>query len=513
MRKIREILKLRWGEGLGKRKVSRSLGVSVSSVLRCTRRAEEAGLGWPLPAELDDVALEAKLFRRPAVATVRLRAVPDFRGIHRELRRKHVTLRLLWEEYKEAHPEDGYLYSRFCSLYRGWSKKLDLVMRQDHRAGEKTFVDFSGDGIEIVDRHTGEVWEAPLFVAALGASSYTYAEALRSEKLGDWIEGHVHAFEFFGGVSEVTVPDQTRTAVSRPCYYEPEIHRSYQDWAEHTGTVIIPARPRHPRDKPKVEAAVLLAQRWILAALRNHVFFSVEQANEAIREKLDRLNSKEFQKLDGSRRSLYETIDRPALRPLPARRYELAEWSEPRVNIDYHVEVDKHFYSVPFALVHQKLDARRTATTVEVFHKGRRVASHRRSYQKGRYTTLREHMPKEHQRHLEWTPSRILAWAGKTGPRTAEVARKILDARPHPELGYRACLGLLRLGRDHGSDRLEAACTRAVAIGACSYQSAKSILKNGLDREPVLSSPARPPLLHENIRGPAYYDGEEEESC
>jgi transposase len=512
MRKIREILRLRWAEGRSEREVARSVSVSPSTVVEYTGRAREAGLSWPLPDDLDDAALESKLFRRPAEATFRLRAAPDFQAIHRELRRKHMTLQLLWEEYKEAQGERGYLYSRFCELYRAWAKKLDLVMRQEHRAGERTFTDFSGDGIPIVDRHTGEVSEAPLFVGTLGASSYTYAEAFPSQELRFWIEGHVHAFEYFGGVSEVTVPDQARTAVSQPCYYDPEIHRTYLDWAKHTGTVVIPARPGHPKDKPKVEAAVLLAQRWILASLRNHVFFSIEQANEAIWEKLEKLNGKKFQKLDATRRSLYETIDRPALRPLPARRYEFSEWSEPRVNIDYHVEVDKHFYSVPYPLVHQLLDARRTATTVEIFHKGRRVASHRRSYRKGGTTTLLEHMPPEHQRHLEWTPSRILAWAEKTGPRTREVAQRILEGKPHPVLGYRACLGLLRLGKGHGDARLEAACTRAVTIGACSYKSVKSILKNGLDREPLLPPVPRPPILHENIRGPEYYDSKEE-SC
>jgi transposase len=511
MRKIREILRLRWGEGRSEREVARSVGVSPSTVVRVTARARRAGLLWPLPSELDEGVLEARLYP-PTPSSRQPRAVPDFKTVHRELRRKGVTLQLLWEEYREAYPRDGYAYSRFCELYRGWAGKLDVVMRQEHRAGEKVFVDFSGDGIPIVDRKTGEVTEARLFVAALGASSYTYVEAFPSEQLRWWIQGHVHAFEHFGGVTEVVVPDQPRTSVTKPCYYEPEIHRTYLEWAQHTGTAIIPARPRHPRDKPKVESAVLLAQQRILAALRNHTFFSIEQANEAIWEKLELLNGRKFQRLDVSRRDLYEQLDRPALRPLPLRRYEHAEWSTPRVNIDYHVDVDRHFYSVPYQLVHQRLDARRTATTVELFCKGRRVASHLRSYRKGGYTTLREHMPPEHQRYLEWTPSRILAWASKTGPRTAELAQRILESRPHPALGYRSCLGLLRLGKAHGPERLEAACTRALVIGAASYKSVKSILKNGLDQEPVHSTPSQAPLLHDNIRGSAYYETKEE-SC
>lgn len=512
MRKIREILRLRWGKGLARGEVARSVGVGTTTVDRCLRRAKKAGLSWPLPEHLDDGALEAKLYRRPDRPRAG-RAPLDYLRMHRELRRKGVTLRLLWEEYREVHGAAGYAHSRFCSLYREWAKKLNPVMRQEHRAGEKVFVDFSGDGIPIVDRTTGEVKEAALFVAALGASSYTYVGAFPSQELLWWIQAHVHAFEFFEGVARTTVPDQPRTSVTKPCYYEPELNATYLEWAQHTGTAIIPARPRHPRDKAKVEAAVLHAQRWIVAALRHHTFFTIEQANEAIRQKLEVLNRKNFQRLDVSRRDLYEQLDRPALLPLPARRYEFAEWSTPRVNIDYHVDVDRHLYSVPYKLVHEQLDARRTATTVEIFHKGRRVASHVRSYARGRFTTLREHMPLEHQRYLEWTPTRIIAWARKTGPQTARLAEEILQRRAHPVLGYRSCLGLLRLGEKHGAARLEAACTRALGIGACSYKSVKSILKNGLDREPLESPPPELPILHENIRGPAYYDGKEEDRC
>jgi transposase len=510
MRKILETLRLRWGKGRSERDVARSVGVSPSTVVRLTQRASRAGLSWPLPPDLDEGALEAMLYPPCPAGPKRPRAPLDNKEIHRELRRKHVTLRLLWEEYRVDHREDGYGYSRFCELYRRWAKKLDVVMRQEHRAGEKGFVDFSGDGIPIVNRRTGEVTEAAFFVAALGASSFTYAEAYPSEELRWWIEGHIRAFEYFGGVPEITVPDQPRTSTSRPCHYDPDINPTYLEWARHTGTIIIPARPRKPRDKPKVESAVLVAQRWILAALRNHTFFSIDQANEAIREKLEELNDRKFQRLDVSRRDLYLNLDKPALQPLPSRRYEFAEWSRPRVNIDYHVDVERHFYSVPFQLVHEVMDVRRTARTVEIFHKGRRIVSHVRSYQKGGYTTLKEHMPPDHQRYLEWSPSRILAWAGRTGPKTRDLAETILQSRPHPALGYRACLGLLRLGKHHGSDRLEAACTRALQIGACSYKSVKSILQNGLDRETLTPTARRSPVLHENIRGPGYYDGKEE---
>jgi transposase len=353
------------------------------------------------------------------------------------------------------------------------------------------------------------VWEAPLFVAALGASSYTYAEAFESEQLRCWIKGHIHAFEYFEGVTDMVVPDNPKTAVSKPCYYEPDINPTYNDLADHYDTAVLPARPRKPRDKAKVESAVLVAQRWIIAALRNHVFFSVAEANEAIAQKREELNNRKFKKLDTTRRELFETIDKPALKPLPPSRFEFAEWSSPKVHIDYHVEVDKHYYSVPYKLVHKRMEARRTATTVEVFFKGRRVASHKRSYVKGGYTTLPEHMPESHRRYQEWTPERIRQWASKTGPATAQLADKIMASKRHPEQGFRACLGLLRLGKKYGDGRLEAACARALAIGSHSYKSVKSILKNGLDRQAVLSDVGRKktvPVTHENLRGPEYYN-------
>jgi transposase len=507
MRKIRQILKLRFERGLGIRAIALSISASPSTVFECLTRAKAAGISWPLAPDLDDRSLENKLY--PAVPEGgSRRAQPDFEHIHRELRRKGVTLQLLWQEYQADHPEDGYQYSKFCEHYSRWRKKVDVVMRQTHRAGEKTFVDFSGDGIEIVDPNTGEIREAPLFLAVLGASSYTYAEAFQNQQLPCWIDGHIHAFEYFGGVTEITVPDNTKTGVTHPCFYEPDINATYLDLAEHYDTTVIPARVKRPKDKAKVENAVLVAQRWILAALRNHTFFSLAEANKAIAEKLEALNNRPFQKLAGSRRTLYETIDRAALKPLPLARYEFGEWSKPRVNIDYHVEIHKHYYSVPYTLVHERMEARATATTVEIFFRGKRVASHRRSYLPGRFTTCKEHMPREHQQYLEWSPSRILNWARKTGPATASLAEQILAAKRHPEQGYRACLGLLRLGKAYGQDRLEAACVRALAIGTHSYKSVQSILKTGLDAQPLAqeTEQAQPALFeHENIRGSDYY--------
>jgi transposase len=487
--------------------VASSLKVSPSTVFDCTGRAKAAGLSWPLPEELDDGLLESRLYPKGTLVAVK-RAEPDFETVHKELKRKGVTLQLLWHEYKQNHPDDGYQYSQYCERYRRWRGKLDVVLRQQHRAGEKLFVDWSGDGIDVVDRKTGEVRSLKLFIAVLGASNYTYAEVAESEKLHDWIRCHMHAYEFLGGVPEATVPDNTKTAVLNPCFYEPDLNPTYHDMAKHYDTAVLPARARKPRDKAKVEGGVLIAQRWIVAKLRNHTFFSVAEVNDAVWQLLDELNERPFQKLEGSRLSLFESLDRPALRPLPRTRYVFADWSKPRVNVDYHVAVAKHFYSVPYQLVHKKVEARFTSTTVEVFHKGQRVASHARSHQMGRYTTAVEHMPKSHQRFAQWTPSRILSWAQKLGPNTRLLAEIIMDQRPHPEQGFRACLGILRLAKRYGDDRLEAACARSLNIRSFSYRSVESILKNGLDKQgelPGVQRESESPLQHENIRGSETY--------
>jgi transposase len=506
MRKIREILQLRWGEKLSQRDVAHSVRVSPSTVFDCVSRAQLAGLGWPLPDTLDDAALEALLYPLPATVAQQPRAVPDWSYIHNELRRKGVTLQLLWHEYKQEHRDGGYQYSQFCELFKRYKGQLDVVLRQDYRAGEKAFVDFSGDGIPMVNPHTGEVSEAALFVAVLGASNFTYAEAFESQQLRHWIAGHIHAYEYFDGVPQITVPDNPKTAVLRPCWYDPELNQTYREMARHYNTAIIPARPRKPRDKAKVEGGVLIAQRWIVAALRNHTFFNIEQINEAIWDKLDELNDRKFQKLDGNRRQMYLQLDRPALRALPPSRYVYADWSRPKVNIDYHVDVERHYYSVPYTLIHKRLEARATATTVEMFFKGRRVASHVRSYVKAGHTTLREHMPPSHQRYLEWSPSRIISWAGTVGPAASAMCEKIMQLRAHAEQGYRACLGVMRLGKVYGNDRVERACERALSVAAVSYKSVESILKRGLDRKPLVAAAEPKSVEHDNVRGPDYYN-------
>jgi transposase len=509
MRQIREILRLKWVTGLTHREIARSCGTGAGTVSDYVRRARDAGLGWPLPEDLDDAALEARLFPPPAPGAG-ARPEPDLAHVHEELQRPGVTLHLLWEEYRQAQP-DGYRYSQFCDRYRRWRKRLRPTMRQHHRAGERTFIDFSGKRPSIVDRRTGEVVPVELFVAVLGASSYTYAEACASQELPEWIGAHVRMSAFFDGVSEIWTPDNLRSGTTTPCRYEPMVNRTYAELAEHHGAVVIPTRVRKPRDKAKVESAVQVVQRWILARLRNQAFFSLEELNAAIRELLVELNDRPMRVLGKSRRELYESLDRPALRPLPARPYEPGTWKRCTANIDYHVDVEHRFYSVPYQLVGQEVEVRVTHATVEVFHRGHRVTSHQRLAERGRHVTKPEHMPSSHRAHAEWTPSRLIRWGKASGPAVGEMVERILAERPHPEMGFRAALGLIRLGKRHGAERLDAACRRALALRSHGYRTVKNILGSKVEQLPLPDSAEVRPRLspHENVRGGAYYDTED----
>jgi len=511
MRKLREILRLKYERSMRHRAIARACGVGVGTVSEYVRRARKAGLSWPLPADLDDGTLEARLFEAPEPK--RERIPPDVARIHQELKRTGVTLRLLWEEYLEIHP-DGYRYSQFCEIYRRWAKKLKPSMRQVHRAGEKTFIDFSGKRPHIADRRTGEQIPVELFVAALGASSFTYAEATESQKLPCWVGTHVRMVDYFDGSTKIWVPDQLKSGVTKPCRYEPGVNRTYQELAEHYEAVVIPARPGKAKDKAKVESAVLVAQRWILARLRDQTFFSITELNQTIWKLLEELNDRPMQKLGGSRRQLYERLDKPALKPLPTQRYEMAEWKRCTVNIDYHVEVEHHYYSVQHQLLGEKVEARYTTSIVEIYYRGKRITSHRRRYDH-RPSTKAEHMPRSHRAHAEWTPSRLIRWAGKTGPATGRLVAEILRSRPHPEQGYRACLGIMRLGRRYGPERLEAASRRAEHLRSASYRTVKNILSSAQDRLPFDEQEPRstpPTPVHANIRGASYYAAAEEES-
>jgi transposase len=508
MRQIREILRQKWTLGLSHRAVARSLRIGLGTVSGALTRAEAAGLDWPAVQALTDDDLERRLYRRPApIEPTRQRPAPDCAWIHAERRKPGVTLELLHLEYLEQHPT-GYRYTQFCDLYRRWLQRRRLSMRQVHHAGEKCFVDYAGQKPRLLDPATGAVVEVELFVAVLGASNYTYAEASRTQQVPDWIASHARALAFFGGVPAAIVCDQLKTGVVVACRYEPGLQRTYDEFAQHYGTAILPARPAAPRDKAKIEVAVQIAERWILARLRHETFFSLSALNARIRELLTDLNARRMRLYGASRTELFARLDQPALRPLPAEPFVYGEWKTARVNIDYHVEVRRHYYSVPYALAQELVDVRVSTAIVEIFHRGQRIAAHPRADSPGRHTTTPAHMPKAHQHHLEWTPSRLTHWAETIGPQTAGLVAVILADRPHPEQGYRSCLGLLRLSRRVGAARLEAACGRALAVGARSYRHVDSILKHGLDGVPL--EPVSPPLIlapvHEHVRGRDYYE-------
>ncbi|MES2355927.1 MAG: IS21 family transposase [Pseudomonadota bacterium] len=508
MNKIKEVIRLK-AAGISLRPIAQSVRLSLGAVSKYAKAAADAGLTWPLPAQLTDEALTRLILGAPADAGVAPKFVPpDYAAIHQALKQKGVTLQLLWHEYRECHGEFAYRYSQFCTLYREWAARLKRSMRQTHRAGEKLFVDYCGQTMPIYDRLTGEIWPAQIFVAVLGASNYTYAEASRSQQLPDWLGAHARAFEFMGGCPAVVVPDNLKSGVNKACRYEPEINKSYSELAAHYGVAVIPARPFKPQDKAKAEVGVQIVERWILAALRHRKFFSLDELNQAIRELLNRLNAKPFKKLPGSRISAFESLDKPALKPLPAHRYEYAQWKKARVSIDYHLEFEGHFYSVPHRLVGKEVELRITANIVECLYKNQRVASHARSHRRGAHTTVAEHMPKAHRAHMQWTPGKLLNWAITIGPATRDIVQHQLTQKPHPEMGYRACLGLLSLARKFGNDRLEAACKRAIVIHSPTRKSVVSILKAGLDQVPAnnqtsTTEPLLPP--HSNVRGAKYY--------
>jgi transposase len=507
MRRIKEVLRLRFEAGLGYRQIARSCSLGAGTVHDYLKKAEEAGLKWPLPEGWNDERLEAALFAGGRPERPARRPLPDFKNIREQLQQhSHLTLQLIWSEYRKQQP-DGYGYSQFCELYQRWRAKQDVVLRQDHKAGERLFVDWAGATIPVHNADTGEVWQAPLFVAVLGASSYTYVEATRNQQLDAWIETQIHALEYFHGVPKLIVPDNTKTGVIKACRYDPDVNPTYQEMAMHYGFGVLPTRPYKPRDKAKAESGVQLAQRWIVAALRHRKFFRLGDLNDAIRVLLERLNNRPFTKREGTRASLFEALDRPALRPLPVSRFDLGQWSKARVNIDYHVAFDTNFYSVPYHLVHEVVEIRSAATTIEIFHKGERVASHLRGRGHEKAITQDEHRPKSHQAHLEWTPSRMVNWAATIGPNTAQLFERILADKPHPEMGYRSCLGIIRLADQYSAARVELAAKLAVYTGACRYKSVRSILKNSLDLQPLrdVANDSGPRPAHDNVRGAEYF--------
>lgn len=509
MRRVREILRLVRDAGVPVRQVARQLGVAPSTVRETLRRFEGSGLEWPLPAALNDAVLELQLYGAAGTKQGhRRRAEPDWAAVNRELKRKHVTLQILWDEYIETHP-DGYRYSRFCELYRGWEARLPVTMRQTHLGGDRMFVDYAGDRVPVViDRLTGEIRDAHIFVAVMGASSLSFACATWTETLPDWVDAHVRAFAYFGGSARLLVPDNAKVAVIKACLYDPQVNRTYADLAAHYSAGILAARPYRPRDKAKVENCVGFVERWLLGRLRHRVWHSLGELNAAIVDLLTRLNDERVMRRFGqTRRQLFEDIDAPLLKPLPAEPYILAQWRKCRVGLDYHVEVEKHFYSVPYRHARAAVEVRITARTVEIFAIGERIAAHMRGSGNGRHTTINDHMPSSHRRYADWTIERIVAEAGLLGPSVKLLCEMILRDRPHPEQGYRSCLGILRLVKPYGASRLDVAALRALEIGARNYGSVKSILEKKLDGQPLRTARTSGEVVsdHPNIRGSNYY--------
>lgn len=507
MRHVREILRLSLDCGLSTRVVGERVGVGPTTVRDTLRRFDRSGLTWPVQPEMTDSDLESRLYGVPGVKPGRRKLPePDWAVVARELKRKHVTLQILWEEYHAANP-DGYRYSRWCDLFRRWEGRLPLVMRQSHAGGEKLFVDYAGDTVPVVvDRRTGEIRDAHLFVAVLGGSSLSFACATWTEQFADWAEAHNAAFAFFGGAPQLLVPDNAKVAVIKACHFDPMLNRSYTDMARHYGTAVLPARPRRPKDKAKVEACVRIVERWVLGRLRNRIFYSLAELNAAIAECLADLNERRVLRQFGrTRRQLFEEVDAPNLKPLPPEPWVHAQWKRCRVGLDYHIALEQHHYSVPHRYARREVEVRYTARSVEIFLGGERIAVHMRGSGNGRHTTVPEHMPSSHRRYLDWTPAKIQEEAGRIGPMLSLLMARIIEDRPHPEQGYRSCLGIIGLSKRFGAERLEAAALRALEIGARNYPSVKSILERGLDKVPVSKAPEREPILHDNIRGSQYY--------
>jgi len=506
MRKLKEILRLKYGCLMSHRQIATSLSISSSVVSRYANRAAQLGITtWPYDDKWDDITLKNAFLKTEV--KIKKYPLPDWSTVHQELKHKTLTLQLLWEEYVERHPDGYYSYNHYCRLYKVWLKCQKPSMRQNHKAGEKLFIDYCGPTLNIVGPTTGHIRTAQIFVAVLGASNYTYAEATWSQKLEDWVMSHARCFEFLGGVPELLIPDNLKSGVTKACRYEPDLNPTYQQMAAHYNTVIVPARPYKPKDKAKAEVAVQIVERWIMARLRHEIFFSLGQANERIKELLIDLNQRQLKKYPGSRLSQFETLDKPVLKALPLKSYVYTQIKQVRVHIDYHVEVDKHYYSVPHALIKQKLEAHITGQLVTIYQQGVQVAVHPRSEQVGRHTTQESHMPISHQKQSQWSPQRFEQWANKIGKSTTEVVRQFLASKKHPEQSYRVCLGLLSLSKKYSNKRLEASCTRALSMGLIRLAGIRAILLKGLDEQP-LPEPLDDRLEsieHHNIRGNNYY--------
>ena len=510
MRKLREILRLRLQAGLSVRAISRSTKLSVGGVQKLLSRAETLSLTWPLPAELDDARLAELFYPGADTHANPRREAPDWAAVHEELKRPHMTRQLVWEEYTQRYPNRCVSYSQFCDRYRHWLGRQQRTMRQSHKAGEKCFVDYAGSTVPIVDGATGEIRPAQLFVAVLGASDYTFAEATWTQTLPDWLGSHTRAMTFFGGVPALIIPDNLRSGVSRACRYDPDINPSYQQWAEHYRTAILPARPHKPRDKAKAEHGVLLVQRWILARLRHHRFFALDEVNRHIAALLEDLNQRPFKRRPGCRRSAFEALDQPTLQPLPPHPYEYVHIQPVTVHIDYHVHYQRHYYSVPHQYVGETLELHASNTLIELYFHQRCIATHARRDGHG-FTTNPAHMPARHRAQQQWSPERLTRWAKQLGPDVHDWVSRQLTRRPHPEQAYRTCLGLLQLSKRYPDSRLNAACRIANQAGLVRLKQVKHLLESNQDSlidtpEPDTAAPTPLPQDHENVRGPQHFN-------
>lgn len=503
MRKISEVLRQRYALNCSYRDIASSLNISISTISDYIARAKVANLHWPLPEDMTEETLFSLLFL-PSKTDDKKRVQADWEQIHKERRKKGMTLRLLWREYREQHP-DGLCYSQFCRYYENYAKTLNPVMHQCHKAGEKTFVDYAGMTMEWIEPITGEIHSVQVFVGCLGASQFIFVEATATQQIPDWVTSHIHMFEYFGGVSEMLVPDNLKSGVTKAHRYDPDINPNYQQMSEHYGIAIVPARAAMPKDKAKVENAVGIVERQIMAPLRHRTFTSLTEINVALREGCEKLNHQSFQKMKTSRYELFQTLDKPALKPLPPTRYQYAAWKKAKVHMDYHIAFEDHFYSVPYQYCRQTIEIRATAKTVECFLKQQRIASHARSYKKYRYTTLVEHMPKAHQAQAQYSLNFIMDNAKKIGVKTTELIEKMLASRAFPQQAYRACYGLLRLENRYNAIRLENACAKSLVLGVTRYQQVDHMLKNKLEEVPLPENTLTENLTHDNLRGPSYY--------
>ena len=505
MNKVREIIRLYEECNLSQRSIARVLSISRPIVHEYIQKIRSSGLDYTATQKLEDDALLEIIEGSGKAQSERYQVIRQkFEYFVKELKRTGVTLERLWQEYRDEHP-DGFGYSQFCYHFQVWRNASELTMHIDHKVGDKSFVDFAGKRLEIVNRNTGEITDAEVFVSILGASQYTYVEAVATQQKHDWISANQNAFHYFGGVPRAVVPDCLKAAVSKANPYEPDINPEYEDFSRHFQTVILPARPVHPKDKGLVENAVKIVYTRIYAALRNRIFYSLQELNLAIAEGLERHNSKPMQRLNVSRKQLFFETEKSALMPLPVEKYEFKNFKTLKAQFNYHVYLsdDKHYYSVPYRYRGSQVKLVYTHSVVEIFCKNKRIAFHKRDLRPGGYTTHPDHMPSHHKFVSGWNPQRFIHWARNTGEHVEVVVSHVLESRKHPEQAYRVCMGILSLARQYDRQRLDKACKRAISFELYTYKGIKNILEKKLEDYQLDSFEPLP--SHPNIRGNEYY--------